>query len=185
MCRNNTVNRDNRKNCANILRKEVDIMSDVKMELYHGSGDIVEFPEIRKTRYTKDFSWGFYCTQSYEQAHRWAERRHTHGVVNVYIYHENPELRIKKFPKRTDEWLDFIAECRSGKIHDYDIVEGPMADDTIWNFVNDFLNGNISRSVFWEYAKFKHPTHQISFHSIKALACLEFERSEEIHEQEL
>ena len=185
MCRNNTVNRDNRKNCANILRKEVDIMSDVKMELYHGSGDIVEFPEIRKTRYTKDFSWGFYCTQSYEQAHRWAERRHTLGVVNVYIYHENPELRIKKFPKMTDEWLDFIAECRSGKIHDYDIVEGPMADDTIWNFVNDFLNGNISRSVFWEYAKFKHPTHQISFHSIKALACLEFERSEEIHEQEL
>ena len=185
MCRNNTVNRDNRKNCANILRKEVDIMSDVKMELYHGSGDIVEFPEIRKTRYTKDFSWGFYCTQSYEHAHRWAERRHTHGVVNVYIYHENPELRIKKFPKMTDEWLDFIAECRSGKIHDYDIVEGPMADDTIWNFVNDFLNGNISRSVFWEYAKFKHPTHQISFHSIKALACLEFERSEEIHEQEL
>ena len=185
MCRNNTVNRDNRKNCANILRKVVDIMSDVKMELYHGSGDIVEFPEIRKTRYTKDFSWGFYCTQSYEQAHRWAERRHTHGVVNVYIYHENPELRIKKFPKMTDEWLDFIAECRSGKIHDYDIVEGPMADDTIWNFVNDFLNGNISRSVFWEYAKFKHPTHQISFHSIKALACLEFERSEEIHEQEL
>ena len=185
MCRNNTVNRDNRKNCANILRKEVDIMSDVKMELYHGSGDIVEFPEIRKTRYTKDFSWGFYCTQSYEQAHRWAERRHTHGVVNVYIYNENPELRIKKFPKMTDEWLDFIAECRSGKIHDYDIVEGPMADDTIWNFVNDFLNGNISRSVFWEYAKFKHPTHQISFHSIKALACLEFERSEEIHEQEL
>ena len=160
-------------------------MSDVKMELYHGSGDIVEFPEIRKTRYTKDFSWGFYCTQSYEQAHRWAERRHTHGVVNVYIYHENPELRIKKFPKMTDEWLDFIAECRSGKIHDYDIVEGPMADDTIWNFVNDFLNGNISRSVFWEYAKFKHPTHQISFHSIKALACLEFEGSEEIHEQEL
>ena len=185
MCRNNTVNRDNRKNCANILSKEVDILSDVKMELYHGSGDIVEFPEIRKTRYTKDFSWGFYCTQSYEQAHRWAERRHTHGVVNVYIYHENPELRIKKFPKMTDEWLDFIAECRSGKIHDYDIVEGPMADDTIWNFVNDFLNGNISRSVFWEYAKFKHPTHQISFHSIKALACLEFERSEEIHEQEL
>ena len=66
-----------------------------------------------------------------------------------------------------------------------EIQQGPMADDTIWNFVNDFLNGNISRSVFWEYAKFKHPTHQISFHSIKALACLEFERSEEIHEQEL
>ena len=25
--------------------------------LHHGSGEIVEFPEIRKTKYTKDFSW--------------------------------------------------------------------------------------------------------------------------------
>ena len=24
--------------------------------LYYGSGEIVEFPEIRKTKYTKDFS---------------------------------------------------------------------------------------------------------------------------------
>lgn len=38
----------------------------------------------------------------------------------------------------TDEWLDFIADCRIGIVHNYDIVEGPMADDTIWNFVNDF-----------------------------------------------
>lgn len=81
-----------------------------------------------------------------------------------------------------DEWLDFIAECRIGKVHEFDIVEGPMADDTIWNFVNDFLNHNISRSVFWEYAKFKHPTHQISFHSIRALECLEYERSESVND---
>ena len=69
----------------------------------------------------------------------------------------------------------FIGKCRAGYIHDYDIVEGPMADDTVWNFVNDFLNGDISREVFWAYAKFKHPTHQISFHSIRALGCLRFE----------
>ena len=152
------------------------------MELYHGSGAIVEFPEIRKTKYTKDFSWGFYCTKSYEQAHRWAERRHDSGIVNVYSYTVNETLKILKFEQMTDEWLDFIAECRTGKIHDYDIVEGPMADDTIWNFVNEYLSGNISRSVFWEYAKFKHPTHQMSFHSLKALDCLKFERSEQIHE---
>lgn len=36
--------------------------------LYHGSFEINEFPEIRKTKYTKDFSWGFYCTNNYEQA---------------------------------------------------------------------------------------------------------------------
>lgn len=148
-----------------------------KLELYHGSGQIVEFPEIRKTRYTKDFSWGFYCTKSYEQAYRWAERKHEKGIVNVYSYIENSELNIKKFDGMCEEWLDFIAECRAGKTHPYDIVEGPMADDTIWNFVNDYLNENISKEVFWEYARFKHPSHQISFHSIRALECLKYERS--------
>lgn len=149
--------------------------------LYHGSGEIVIFPEIRKTKYTKDFSWGFYCTKSFEQAYRWAERRHENGIINVYSYVENKELNKLTFEKMTDEWLDFIAECRAGKIHNYDVVEGPMADDTIWNFVNEYLNGNISRTVFWEYAKFKHPTHQMSFHTLKALDCLKYERSEQIH----
>ena len=153
----------------------------VKMILYHASGEVVEFPEIRKSRYTKDFSWGFYCTKSYEQAWRWAERRHADGVVNVYSYVENPNLNILRFDEMTDEWLDFIASCRSGKVHNYDIVEGPMADDTIWNFVNDYLSGDISRAVFWEYAKFKHPTHQMSFHTLRALDCLTFERGELIN----
>ncbi len=87
-------------------------------------------------------------------------------------------MRILRFPKMTDEWLDFIAQCRIGFVHDYDIVEGPMADDTIWNFVNDFLAGNISRAVFWEYAKFKYPTHQISFHTLKALDCITYIKSD-------
>lgn len=56
------------------------------MVLYHASKEIVEFPEVRKTRYTKDFSWGFYCTNL-------------------------------KFERMTDEWLDFIAKCRSGETH--------------------------------------------------------------------
>ena len=34
-------------------------MEHGKVELYHGSGQIVEFPEIRKTRYTKDFHGDF------------------------------------------------------------------------------------------------------------------------------
>lgn len=152
------------------------------MILYHGSGEIVEFPEVRKTKYTKDFSWGFYCTNNFEQASRWANRKNFKGIVNFYEYSENSDLKILKFEKMSDEWLDFIAKCRDGFVHDYDIVEGPMADDTIWNFVNDFISGNITREVFWEYAKFKHPTHQISFHSLRALNCLKFEKSEEVND---
>lgn len=152
------------------------------VELYHGSSEIIEYPQIRKTKYTKDFSWGFYCTKSYEQAKRWAARRHENGTVNFYSYMENSQLNILKFENMSDTWLDFIAECRSGKTHEHDIVEGPMADDTIWNFVNDFISGRITRQVFWEYAKFRHPTHQISFHSLRALDCLTYVRSETIYD---
>ena len=152
-----------------------------KRTLYHAAE--VEFPEIRKTKYTKDFSWGFYCTNTYEQAYRWADKKSNSGVVNIYTYIPNDSLKILTFHEMTDEWLDFIGKCRAGYVHGFDIVEGPMADDTIWNFVNDFLAGNVPRSVFWEYAKFKHPTHQISFHTIQALECLTFERSEPVHDR--
>ena len=152
------------------------------MELYHGGNEISEFPEIRTTKYTKDFSWGFYCTNSYEQARKWAQRKFQTGIINVYNYTENNKLSVLRFDKMTDQWLDFIADCRSGKIHNYDIVEGPMADDTIWNFVNDFIAGTISRSAFWELAKFKHPSHQISFHTLQALETLTFLRSEKLHD---
>ena len=83
----------------------------------------------------------------------------------------------------SDEWLDFVAACRSGAAHSYDIVEGPMADDTIYNYVQGFLDGKYSRDLFWSLAKFKKPTHQISFHTEAALKTLRFLRGEEVHEE--
>ena len=142
------------------------------MILYHASKEIVEFPEVRKTRYTKDFSWGFYCTANFQQA------------INYYSYEPNDTLSVLKFDSMTDEWLDFIARCRSGETHSYDIVEGPMANDTVWNYVNDFLTGRISRKQFWVLAEFRYPTHQISFHTLSALDCLAFERSELVYDSE-
>ena len=155
------------------------------MILYHGSKMIVESPEIRIAKYNKDFYFGFYCTLLPEQAVRWATRFDGTGYLNEYLYTPNEQLNVKIFPEMTEEWLDFIVSCRLGHSHNYDIVEGPMADDTIWNFVNDYLANNISKAVFWEYAKFKHPTHQISFHSIRALGCLQYERSEIVNDEEM
>lgn len=145
--------------------------------LFHGSRMTVEYPEIRVQRYHKDFFWGFYCTSIEQQAVRWATKFGSAGIVNVYSFDEHAELSIKRFPEMTDEWLDFVAACRGGMPHSYDVVEGPMADDVIFNYVQSFLDGEISRSAFWELAKFKYPTHQISFHTARALAALKFERS--------
>ena len=101
----------------------------------------------------------------------------------IYSYNPSDRLSVLKFDFMTEEWLDFIARCRSGETHHYDIVEGPMADDTIWNYVNDFLAGRISRKQFWVLAEFRYPTHQMSFHTLSALNCLTFERSEIVYDQ--
>lgn len=147
------------------------------MLVYHGGAVVVSEPEIRVGKYAKDFYYGFYCTIIPKQAERWASRNLESSVVNVYKLNISNKLKIKVFKDMTDEWLDFIAMCRAGGSHDYDIVEGPMADDTIYNYVQDFIDGRISRSAFWELAKFRYPTHQISFHTARALACLKYERS--------
>lgn len=147
------------------------------MELYHGSNQRVEFPEIRTAKYHKDFYWGFYCTRTQEQAERWATRHGGRGVVNIYAYTEPENLRVKRFPEMTEEWLDFIVRCRKGIPHSYDIVEGPMADDQIFNYIQQFIDGEISREAFWALARFRHPTHQISFHTAAALVTLTFQKS--------
>ena len=153
------------------------------MILYHGSREVVKTPEIRILRYSKDFYFGFYCTLMREQAKRWAVRFSGKGIVNEYEYVQNFSLKMLNFPEMTEEWLDFIIDCRRGKSHDYDIVEGPMANDTIFNYVQDFIDGKISRSAFWELAKFKKPTHQISFHTARALETLTFKTAYEVYDE--
>ncbi len=154
-----------------------------KIMVYHGSSQIVDTPEIRIARFNKDFYFGFYCTIMRRQAERWATRYGQTGYVNLYEYHPNENLKMLKFEKMTEEWLDFIAACRVGRAHDYDIVEGPMADDTIFNYVQGFIDGKYSRAAFWELAKFKYPTHQISFHTARALTTLKFVKGVPVHEK--
>lgn len=145
-----------------------------KIIVYHGSSQIVETPEIRITKYNKDFYFGFYCTIMEKQARRWVTRFGKKGYVNIYEYIPDQKLNILVFEKMTESWLDFIVACRMGQSHGYDIVEGPMADDAIYNYVQGFIDGKYSREAFWELVKFKYPTHQISFHTARALTTLNF-----------
>lgn len=151
------------------------------MILYHGSHEIVEYPEIRKARFNRDFYFSFYCTKYQEQAERWASRYGRKGYVNKYEYTPKEGLKYLVFEQMTEEWLDFVVSCRRGISHSYDIVEGPMADDTIYNYIQNFIDRKISRAAFWELVKFKYPTHQLSFHTVSALDTLKFIGSEEVY----
>ena len=149
------------------------------MEIYHGSYISIPVPEIKTGEFTKDFGDGFYCTGLKRQAEKWA-RRYDTPIVNRYDYQPNDKLKTLCFEEMTDEWLNFIVACRNGEPHDYDIVIGAMADDQRYNYVADFINGVLTREQFWVLAKFKYPTHQISFCTPEALKCITFKSYEEI-----
>ena len=152
-----------------------------KMTVYHGSYTCVKQPSIIKGKNTKDFGTGFYCTIIREQAERWAKRYNT-PIVNTYTVRMNTNLNILEYKEMTEEWLDFIIKCRQGIPHNYDIVIGAMADDQIYNYVSDYMDGTITREQFWVLAKFKYPTHQIVFCSNEALNCLRYRGYEEVQE---
>ena len=143
------------------------------MTAYHGGYKKIETPEIRVGRNTRDFGNGFYCTIIKGQAQRWAKRYNT-KIVSIYDVRINDALAIKEFKDMSEEWLDFIIACRSGKPHNYDIVIGAMANDQIYNFISDYIDGVITREQFWVLAKFKYPTHQINFCTERALKCLKY-----------
>lgn len=146
--------------------------------IYHGSNVEVAKPRILQNGFYKDFGYGFYCTNIEKQAKRWAITRKGDSVVNRYIYMPNSNLKVLSFGEMSDEWLDFVVACRKGIDHDYDIVEGPMADDQIWNYVEGFISGKVPRDVFWGLVKFSYPTHQIVFCTEEALRTLTFEGSD-------
>ena len=145
--------------------------------VYHGSNIIVDKPRILTNGFFKDFGYGFYCTNLEKQAKRWAMTRKNNHVVNIYRVNNFDNLNILTFESMTEDWLNFIVNCRKGIEHNYDIVEGPMADDTIWNFIEDYIGGDISKKAFWELVKFRYPTHQIVFCNEKALKRITFERA--------
>lgn len=151
------------------------------MTVYHGGYTPIEKPEIRMGRNTKDFGPGFYCTIIKEQAQRWA-RRYDTKIVSIYEVRMDTSLDIKEFRGMSEGWLDFIIACRSGKVHSHDIVIGAMADDQIYNYISDYMDGIITREQFWVLAKFKYPTHQINFCTQNALKCLQYRGYEEVQE---
>ena len=156
-----------------------------KKLIFHGDSDVVKNPIIKNVGFTKDFGYGFYLTEIAQQAERWAKHKaRVEGIPTVSVFQFDltravNELRYLHFDSMSEEWLDFVVDCRSDKVHDWDIVEGPMADDTIYNYISQFLDGTISRDEFWILAKFRYATYQYVFNE-KALSYINYVNSYEV-----
>jgi hypothetical protein len=159
------------------------------MKLYHGSKDIVDKPLVSYGRDNLDFGKGFYTTSVQAQAEKWVQRfillGHK-GYINVYDYDETKartKYRYKNFPEYNEEWLNFLLACRNGsKIYkDYDIIEGGIANDKVFNTVELYQSGLIDKSTTLERLKYEKPNNQICFINQKVLnSVLKFESSYEV-----
>ena len=160
-------------------------------KLYHGGSEPVKNPDLRRCGNTKDFGWGFYCTNYQEQAEQWARRKG--GVVSVYTW--NPSvlniLKCLEFvdmatEEGQDAWVDFLSDNRLEKsgnqIHDFDIVAGPMGDDSFWAVAVSYMRNPTEdrRQRLINAAKFGKYTKQIVFCTDKALQSLKFLESYEV-----
>lgn len=156
------------------------------MILYHGSYLEIAVPDLVHSRPNVDFGRGFYVTPLYEQAVKWCgkfKRRGKEGVVSYYSFNENQNsfLKTLKFDSYTEDWLDFILNCRRGKdTTDYDLVIGGVANDKVFNTVELFFDGLIDKNEAINRLRYEKPNLQICFRTEKALKMLHFERSESV-----
>ena len=152
------------------------------MKLYHGSYIKIDVIDLTKSKPFKDFGRAFYLTKYYEQAKTWADRlgkeHGNEGVVTEFEFNEyaydDESLSVAIFENYNEQWLDFIVLNRNNreKMHDYDIVEGPIADDKVQNRIMDYLNGDITKTDFLEELKWHEETHQICFCTVASLQFL-------------
>jgi hypothetical protein len=153
------------------------------MKLYHGSYTEINTINLKKSKPYKDFGRAFYLTKYYEQAKIWANRLGAEykkeGIITEFEFdeyaYEDDSLKILIFDEYSEEWLDFIVFNRSKRnpVHDYDIVEGPVADDAVTQQIDTYLEGKITKTEFLEDLKFHKPTHQIAFCTLESLQMLE------------
>ena len=156
------------------------------MKVYHGSYIEIDKIDLSKGELARDFGLGFYVTKLYKQAEYWAKRKgkqhKKQGVINEYVFFESAFIgdyfKTLRFADYSEDWLDFVVMNRQNdtikNVHEYDIIEGPVADDDITTRIGVYLAGGISKAEFIEELKFKHTvSHQIAFCTQKSLQMLQ------------
>jgi len=155
------------------------------MKVYHGSYIKIDYIDLAQCRPNRDFGRGFYVTKFLHHAKTWSviigRRYNTQGVVSEFEYVESAFVRsickIKQFEDYNEEWLDFVVMNRDANspepAHDYDIVEGPVADDKVQNRIEEYLTGKVSKTDFLEELKYHETTHQICFCTLNSLQAID------------
>lgn len=151
------------------------------MRLYHGTNAAFSKIELAKCKPNKDFGRGFYLTDIKKQAVAMAVRRcdiegRGMPIVQEYEFDErllqNGLLKVKRFDGVSVEWARFILAnrmARGRKVHDFDIVIGPVADDGVVYQLNLYLQHLISIEKLVEELTYRKLNSQYLFGSQLAI----------------
>lgn len=136
------------------------------MILYHASNVVIEKPDVFHSREYLDFGKGFYLTVLYEQARKYAMRFLLRGkcaYINTYALDDRKEnVRRQTFKSYDEEWLDYAGRCRKGMCGaSFDIVEGGIANDRVFNTIDWYFSGAMSKEDALGRLTFEHPNHQL------------------------
>ena len=158
------------------------------MKLYHGSNIIIKQPCLLQPTRTLDYGSGFYTTTSEQQACEWILKK-TKSIgerkyVNIYEINEDElnSVKVLRFDKPTDEWVDFVMRNRQDETftHDYDIVYGPVANDRVYLQFGLYEQGFISKATLLAELKVYKLVDQILFHTEKSMQLLHFVEAIEV-----
>lgn len=145
------------------------------MRLYHASTCIIEKPDVSHSRDKLDFGRGFYLTSIYQQALKYAERFTRRGLeayINEYsLDNDIKPFEIKSFPHYDSEWLDYVTVCRKGLQNNvkYDAVAGGIANDKVFNTIDLYFSGMISKEEALGRLMYEKPNHQLCILNEKML----------------
>jgi hypothetical protein len=136
------------------------------MRVYHTSNVIVYQPDVCHSRKHLDFGMGFYLTPLEQQARDYGQRfirRGEPAIMNIFDLSDNISgVSRKVFPFYDGEWLDYITACRKGlPYQQYDIIEGGIADDQVFDTVDLYLQGIYTREQALDQLQWKKPNRQI------------------------
>ncbi len=150
------------------------------MLIYHTSDTIVDKPDTLHSRSNLDFGKGFYATVIREQAERYAQRfilRKRQGILNIYECRLTPNLKTLNFEAYDEQWLDFVAACRMGDeiYKKYDLITGGIADDRVFNTLDLYFSGQMSKEEALKRLIYEKPNQQMCFISQETIDnCLKF-----------
>lgn len=152
------------------------------IKLYHGTNTTFDKVELDKCLPYKDFGRGFYLTTIRTQALARAKNKCNFegGAPTILAYQfdekELANLNVKYFEKPTEEWANFIfanRDKRNKKMHNYDIVIGPVADDGVIASIRLYETKVIDLAEFVKRLEYAHPNIQYALCTERAIALLQ------------